>query len=286
MLVKGKMIMIKIKKQFLKGLSVLAAVVMLGTLAGCNPKDPGELPGKAAFTLTPMEEPVSGTSGGDSDITDEPSGDNTPDDGGNDGGETVSFSGSTWSSADTYTGGMEVQHEGKVYRCKWWTQGDVPDASKPDGPWEYVGEVSVTTTEPEPEEPEIDDGTPDAPTKAGVEDFKIVGYYPSWEPDKVKYIQYDHLTHINYAFAIPQNDGSLLPLENPDAAKKLIKAAHKKGVKVLIAIGGWSYKEIPLEPNFVAATNSPEKIEKFAGEIMAMVDKYGFDGVDMDWEHP
>lgn len=274
-----------IKKHLLKGLSLLAAVVMLGTLAGCNPKDPGELPGKAAFTLTAPDEPASGgnlsdeddNSGSDSETGGEDSSDNSG---------SVSFSGSTWSSGDTYTGGMEVQYEGKIYRAKWWTQGDTPDASATDGPWEYVGEVAVTEPEPEETEPEIEDNTPDAPTKAGVEDFKIVGYYPSWEPDKIKDIQYDHLTHINYAFAIPQNDGSVLPLENPEAAKKIIKAAHKKGVKVLIAVGGWSYKEIPLEPNFVAATSSPEKIEKFAGEIMAMVDKYGFDGVDMDWEHP
>ncbi|MEG0614143.1 MAG: glycosyl hydrolase family 18 protein, partial [Oscillospiraceae bacterium] len=124
------------------------------------------------------------------------------------------------------------------------------------------------------------------PAKAGVKDFKVVGYYPSWQPDKVKNIQYDNLTHINYAFAIPKSDGTLMPLENASSAQKIIKSAHKKGVKVLLAVGGWSYKETPLEPTFKEATNSPEKVKKFTKSIIDMVKKYGFDGVDMDWEHP
>lgn len=36
----------------------------------------------------------------------------------------------------------------------------------------------------------------------------------------------------------------------------------------------------------MSATNSNEKIKTFVDEIVAMCDKYGFDGVDMDWEHP
>ena len=116
--------------------------------------------------------------------------------------------------------------------------------------------------------------------------FKVVGYYPSWEPTKINSIQYDNLTHINYSFAIPTSEGSLLPLENADIAKQIIQTAHVKGVKVLLAIGGWSHNEEPLEETFTLATNSPEKIVRFGNEIIAMAKHYGFDGVDMDWEHP
>ena len=48
--------------------------------------------------------------------------------------------------------------------------------------------------------------------------FKIVGYYPNWEPDKTHLIQYEKLTHIIYAFGIPTADGQLRPLKNPEAA--------------------------------------------------------------------
>lgn len=116
--------------------------------------------------------------------------------------------------------------------------------------------------------------------------FKIVGYYPSWEPYKVDKIRYDKLTHIIYAFAIPTADGTLLPLQNAAVAEYIINNAHSRGVKVLLSIGGWSYKDVPLEPTFMEATDTPEKIVCFGEAIIAMAKEYGFDGVDMDWEHP
>lgn len=125
-----------------------------------------------------------------------------------------------------------------------------------------------------PQEPELPDG------------FKVVGYYPSWEPSKINTIQYNNLTHINYAFAIPTSDGSLLPLENPTAATQIIQTAHQNDVKVLLAIGGWSYNGTPLEATFMSATSTQDKIVKFGNAIVAMAKQYGFDGVDMDWEHP
>lgn len=35
-----------------------------------------------------------------------------------------------------YTGSNTVTYEGNTYRCKWWTQGDLPGS--PNGPWELV----------------------------------------------------------------------------------------------------------------------------------------------------
>lgn len=46
--------------------------------------------------------------------------------------------GSEWDSSATYNGGDTVAYQGKTFRAKWWTQGETPDASKPDGPWELV----------------------------------------------------------------------------------------------------------------------------------------------------
>lgn len=201
--------------------------------------------------------------------------------------DDLSSASGTWDKTATYTGGITVTFDGKIFKAKWWTQGETPSADNADGAWEYIGEAEPPEeTTAEPEEPEDDTPGVVAPAKAGVNDFKVVGYYPSWQPDKVKDIKYEYVTHINYAFAIPKSDGTLLPLENPNSAKKIIKEGHKNGVKVLIAIGGWSYNEIPLEPTFKEATSSPEKITSFANEIIAMVKQYGFDGVDMDWEHP
>lgn len=133
---------------------------------------------------------------------------------------------------------------------------------------------TIATDPVDPQEPELPDG------------FKVVGYYPSWEPTKIGTIQYNNLTHINYAFAIPTSDGTLLPLENASTATQIIQTAHQNGVKVLLAVGGWSYNGTPLEATFMSATSTPEKVVKFGNAIVAMAKQYGFDGVDMDWEHP
>ena len=59
-------------------------------------------------------------------------------------------------------------------------------------------------------------------------DFKVVGYFfAGKEQNKFDRIRYDLLTHINFAFAIPKRDGTLLPLENPEAALRLVKEAHE-----------------------------------------------------------
>src|SRR5688500_17981435 len=69
--------------------------------------------------------------------------------------------------------------------------------------------------------------------------FKVVGYMPSWA-GSVNSIQYNKLTHINYAFALPTASGGLQPIENPSKLQSLVATAHTNGVKVLIAVGGWN----------------------------------------------
>ena len=119
------------------------------------------------------------------------------------------------------------------------------------------------------------------------QDFKVVAYYPYWRPNSTqKNIPFDLVTHLMYAFAIPTEDGGLRPLENAAGARQLIQTAHAKGVKVLLAVGGWSYGDDLLEPVFASATATSAKRTRLVNEIVAMCDTYGFDGVDIDWEYP
>ena len=94
------------------------------------------------------------------------------------------------------------------------------------------------------------------------------------------------MTHINWAFAIPTSDATIRSLSNTGVLTKLISTAHSKNVKVMLSVGGWSYNGVELENTFVQATNTDAKCQKLANAILSIVDQYGFDGADIDWEYP
>ena len=188
---------------------------------------------------------------------------------------------SIWDNAAVYTGGDVVSYQGCRYRARWWTQGEEPDSSDV---WENLGIAEGGPVQP--------GGVANVPINAAVPqntdvtDFKVVGYYPGWKPDRLQTVDFGILTHVCYAFAIPTADGGLLDLENPDTARALIDAAHENGAKVLLSVGGWSYNDAPLENVFMEATADEAGVKRLAENILAMCEEYGFDGVDMDWEHP
>lgn len=186
-----------------------------------------------------------------------------------------------WDSAAVYTGGDTVSYGGRRDRAKWWTQGETPGGSDV---WEDLGVVDG-----EPAQPQGVDNIPinaSSPQNTELGDFKVVGYYPSWKPDRLQTVDFGVVTHVCYAFAIPTAEGSLRELENPDTARMLIRSAHENGAKVLLSVGGWSYNDTPLEGVFMEATATVEGVERLVQSILAMCGEYGFDGVDMDWEHP
>lgn len=187
-----------------------------------------------------------------------------------------------WSGDAVYNGGDCVLYENRIYRAKWWTQNEVPATADV---WEDTLETPVI--ERKPASQEEDNSLPDRPIGGGKDaSFKVVAYYPTWNGEQFSKLQYDVLTHVVYAFAIPNSDGTLKPLENPELAKKLIRECHSNQVKVLLAVGGWSYHDTPLEPTFMDAAADSGLIQKFGDTILDMCIAYGFDGVDMDWEHP
>lgn len=186
-----------------------------------------------------------------------------------------------WDPGAVYTGGDTVSYQGRRYRAKWWTQGEEPGSSDV---WEDLGIAEGETVRPQGV-----DSVPieaDVPRDTELTDFKVVGYYPDWKPDKLGLVDFGVVTHVCYAFAIPRPDGSLQDLEHPDTARQLIESAHNSGAKALLSVGGWSYNDTPLEGVFMEATADAAGVERLADQITSMCEEYGFDGVDMDWEHP
>jgi len=118
--------------------------------------------------------------------------------------------------------------------------------------------------------------------------FKAVAYYPNWYGDFTSKVQWDKLTHVNYSFALPNANGTLDSVAgSANVINKLISAAHANDVKVHLAVGGWSYSDGSLcQYVFESATNTDAKCQSLANSILSVVDQYGFDGVDIDWEYP
>jgi chitinase len=94
-------------------------------------------------------------------------------------------------------------------------------------------------------------------------------------------IPYERLTHFIYSFLIPNADGTFKPLNNPWKLEKIAREGQQKGVKVMIAVGGWGWDE-----QFEIMAGDQETRSMFVSELAAFVEKYGLDGADIDWEYP
>ncbi|MBP2479087.1 GH18 family chitinase [Crossiella equi] len=112
--------------------------------------------------------------------------------------------------------------------------------------------------------------------------FKSVGYMPSWS-GSVGSIQYTKLTHINYAFVLPNGNGTLQAVPDPNKLRDLVSRAHAAGVKVSIAVGGWNDGN---DSAFEQLAGNAGSRTTFVNALVGLVSQYGLDGVDMDWEYP
>ncbi|GHJ47745.1 hypothetical protein Cs7R123_50870 [Catellatospora sp. TT07R-123] len=112
--------------------------------------------------------------------------------------------------------------------------------------------------------------------------FKSIGYMPSWA-GSVGSVQYGKLTHINYAFVLPNSNGTLGAVDNASKLSSLVSTAHANGVKVSISIGGWNDGN---DSAFEALAASSGGRTTFTNSVMSLVNQYGLDGADIDWEYP
>ncbi|MBN2486782.1 MAG: RICIN domain-containing protein [Bacteroidales bacterium] len=113
---------------------------------------------------------------------------------------------------------------------------------------------------------------------------RVVGYVPSWTGAATD-IQYAKVTHLVYAFVVPNasGDGSLGAIENTSKLQQIVSLAHSNGVKVSIAVGGWTDL---YNPGFNTLSGSATGRSNFANNLLNLCNQYGLDGVDIDWEFP
>ena len=143
-------------------------------------------------------------------------------------------------------------------------------------------QTSSATTSPVHAEPGVSAGQAAAIAGAAAlpPGFKNVGYLPYWAGG-VNTVQYNRLSHINYAFAQPNSDGSIQPVPNASKLQSLVSTAHQWGVKVLISFGGGTD-----DSAFEALAGNATGRAAFVNATVSLLGSYGLDGADIDWEYP
>ncbi|XP_063232762.1 probable chitinase 10 [Bacillus rossius redtenbacheri] len=158
-----------------------------------------------------------------------------------------------------------------------------PPDSTPDSSLDLSTTPSVTTTK-RPFEPASTDG-----------DFKVICYFTNWawyRQGGGKYlpedIDPDLCTHIIYGFAVMNGDQLLIRPHDTwaDYDNKFyerVTAFRAKGLKVLLAIGGWNDSA---GDKYSRLVNSPAARARFVTHVLDFIEQHGFDGLDLDWEYP
>lgn len=114
---------------------------------------------------------------------------------------------------------------------------------------------------------------------------RLIAYYhsgglkatPRYSADQ---IPYQKLTHLIHVVVLPSKaaDGMVEAIEGA-LEPTLVPRAHSAGVKVLVCVQGAA----ELFSKIAADENSRKR---FSQSLREFVDKYGYDGVDIDWEVP
>lgn len=123
---------------------------------------------------------------------------------------------------------------------------------------------------------------------------EVVGQVPPRRPVVIGYVSGDgwtkaqidagKLTHLNYAFAVPDSTGLLAPISAKDArnlAELVALRTEYPHLKLLISVGGWGGCKY-----FSDAALTAESRRAFAQNAVAFLKKHRLDGVDIDWEYP
>lgn len=136
---------------------------------------------------------------------------------------------------------------------------------------------------------------------------KVIGYFAEWAYQQdihdnytADRIPWDKITHINYAFATVNPSTNKIDFGDKHAAIEetfegqtsdfdylghfnVLNSYKKKytNVKTLISVGGWAGTT-----GFYTMSDTQAGRETFADSCVDFIRKYGFNGVDIDYEYP
>lgn len=123
----------------------------------------------------------------------------------------------------------------------------------------------------------------------------MVCYYTNWAWRRASFgsfkpedIDGQLCTHIVYAFATLDAQTFLLNIDDSTEfyrsfLNKTAEIKRSNDVKVLLGLGGWNDSK---DDKYSRLAGDPQSRKNFAGYVEGVIEQYGFDGLDLDWEFP
>lgn len=106
----------------------------------------------------------------------------------------------------------------------------------------------------------------------------VVAYVTSWKeglPDP------SYVTHINYAFGHVTDSFDGVRIDNEERLQTIVDLKKQyPSLEVMLSIGGWG------SGRFSEMAAEKENRERFAADCQRVVEQFGLDGIDIDWEYP
>jgi chitinase len=202
---------------------------------------------------------------------------------------------------------LRTEANGSVVGTPTPTPTPVPTPTPTPSPTATPTPTPTATPTPTPVATPVPTPTPTpspTPTATGPNtDKRLVGYFAEWGIYDRNYhvadIPAGKLNVINYAFANISSTGEVILYDSWAAVERTypgdqagqpffgnfnqlrkLKAANPHLI-TLISVGGWT-----LSSKFSDVALTATSRTRFANSAVAFIRKYGFDGVDIDWEYP
>ena len=114
--------------------------------------------------------------------------------------------------------------------------------------------------------------------KAPKKDYVIVAYVTSWKNVPVDPTV---MTHINYAFGHVNDTFDGVRIDNPRRLRSIVDLKSiNPDLKVMLSVGGWG------SGRFSEMAADDQRRMSFANDCLRVVEEFGLDGIDIDWEYP
>ncbi|KAI0439807.1 hypothetical protein F4803DRAFT_568057 [Xylaria telfairii] len=119
-----------------------------------------------------------------------------------------------------------------------------------------------------------------------------IAYYGAWSATRScdslqpENIPAGVLTHINVAFEYVSAEHEITDVYGPVVGRVSRLKSIYPGLKVNIALGGWTFNDPPTATRFSDMVSTVPNREKFIKSLIRYMQKYALDGVDLDWEYP